>query len=956
MKKTLFTFALMLVVMAIQAQTTFTVGNLKYTVLDANAKTVSVTGHDNASGVVVIPSAVSNGGVRYTVTDIGDRAFYGNSALEGLTIPASVTTYHSSALWSVYSGKNFVLTIEDSNVPLTVTRGSWCTVENPASVELYMGRNLVGTDVNVTSKPFFGANLTSVEFGPMVTEIMAGLIWNGNTKVTTVKTHAVKPVPLPDESFHNDVYAKATLWVPTGTKAAYTAAANWKRFANIQTWTPPTTVLIASAADWKSFANAVQENPVINAKMTADVNLGNDQTMVGTEEEPYQGHFDGQGHTLTVNYDTSIGGTAPFWIVKNATIEGLHVAGSIHTSRKAACGIVGACRDKEEDRGTIIRRCWVSALLTTDDDSNGGIISEGAYNTLIEDCLFDGKFADRDNFYCGGFVNYSRYPITIRNGLNIGTFPAYRYHCGTFIRTDAGSRDHVLENDYYLKAYGLEQGTQISEAQLADGTVTGLLQAGRGETVWVQDKATNRPIPAVFATTSGQKEAYAVVNGSTLTFYYDGNKSSRAGKKYAMNTGINYPDWAVDSLSIRQAVIDASFKDYRPTTTARWFERQKNLTAIQGLSNLNTSSATSTMGMFYECNALQSLDVSGFDTRNVIDMRWMFCGCSALKSLNVTKFNTTKVRSMHSMFEFCESLTSLDLSSFDTSNVEDMGWMFCGCSELKSLSLKNFNTSKVNNMLEMFCYDSALTSLDLSSFDTSNVEDMSYMFYGCGALKSINLKNFNTAKVATFRAMFYQCASLESIDVGGFNTSSATDMGGMFYECSALKSIDVSNFNTEKVTSMRSMFCYDSALTSLDLSSFNTGNVTNMEWVFYDCKALRTIYASNSFTTAKVTSSKGMFMYCTSLVGGQGTRYNENNVDHTYARIDGGTSAPGYFTYKASSKKGDVNGDGAVNVADIATIIDVMAGTTSNPRADVNGDGSVNVADIATVIDIMAGK
>lgn len=51
---------------------------------------------------------------------------------------------------------------------------------------------------------------------------------------------------------------------------------------------------------------------------------------------------------------------------------------------------------------------------------------------------------------------------------------------------------------------------------------------------------------------------------------------------------------------------------------------------------------------------------------------------------------------------------------------------------------------------------------------------------------------------------------------------------------------------------------------------------------------------------------------------------------------------------------GDVNGDGSVNVADIAAIIDVMAGIGAEPKADVNADGSVNVADIASVISIMA--
>lgn len=58
--------------------------------------------------------------------------------------------------------------------------------------------------------------------------------------------------------------------------------------------------------------------------------------------------------------------------------------------------------------------------------------------------------------------------------------------------------------------------------------------------------------------------------------------------------------------------------------------------------------------------------------------------------------------------------------------------------------------------------------------------------------------------------------------------------------------------------------------------------------------------------------------------------------------------------------KGDVNGDGTVDVADISSIITIMAGATvpdasPSDAADVNGDGTVDVADISSVISIMAG-
>ena len=43
-----------------------------------------------------------------------------------------------------------------------------------------------------------------------------------------------------------------------------------------------------------------------------------------------------------------------------------------------------------------------------------------------------------------------------------------------------------------------------------------------------------------------------------------------------------------------------------------------------------------------------------------------------------------------------------------------------------------------------------------------------------------------------------------------------------------------------------------------------------------------------------------MFIDSSNLVGGAGTTYNSSFVDKTYARIDGGTSSPGYFTLKNS--------------------------------------------------------
>ena len=86
--------------------------------------------------------------------------------------------------------------------------------------------------------------------------------------------------------------------------------------------------------------------------------------------------------------------------------------------------------------------------------------------------------------------------------------------------------------------------------------------------------------------------------------------------------------------------------------------------------------------------------------------------------------------------------------------------------------------------------------------------------------------------------------------------------------------------------------------------------------------------------------------------------YHETNDGTNPWKQIGDTSM--LFTGRKANqhKEGDVNGDGTVDVADIASIISVMAGETSVSfeKADVNSDGFVDVADIAFVIDIMAAN
>ena len=51
--------------------------------------------------------------------------------------------------------------------------------------------------------------------------------------------------------------------------------------------------------------------------------------------------------------------------------------------------------------------------------------------------------------------------------------------------------------------------------------------------------------------------------------------------------------------------------------------------------------------------------------------------------------------------------------------------------------------------------------------------------------------------------------------------------------------------------------------------------------------------------------------------------------------------------------KGDVNGDGEVNISDVNAMIDYILSSSDDPIADVNGDGEVNISDVNEVISII---
>ena len=86
---------------------------------------------------------------------------------------------------------------------------------------------------------------------------------------------------------------------------------------------------------------------------------------LGTENA-FSGIFDGNSHTLTLDYNANEEFAAPFRYIYEATIKNLHVAGAITTSARFAAGIIGHAAGN-----SYLNNCRSSVLITHSSSLSG---------------------------------------------------------------------------------------------------------------------------------------------------------------------------------------------------------------------------------------------------------------------------------------------------------------------------------------------------------------------------------------------------------------------------------------------------------------------------------------------------------------------------------------------------------------------------------------------------------
>ena len=239
--------------------------------------------------------------------------------------------------------------------------------------------------------------------------------------------------------------------------------------------------LISSTEDWNTFANNVNNGTSYSGKtvkLNADISV---TTMVGSWDNPFNGTFDGGGHTLnvTLNNDSQYGdedayyGVAPFRFTNGATFQFLVVTGIVTTStRKYAAGLIGMTKGGTNTILNCISSVEIYSTINNkwgdNDGTHGGFIGKASGTVIINNCLFNGQLtttSDNPTINCGGFVGWrdgtTLSTLSISNSLYAPntTIPSGKTAVNvgaTFSRNDV-----TPTNSYYTQTLGTAQGTAV---------------------------------------------------------------------------------------------------------------------------------------------------------------------------------------------------------------------------------------------------------------------------------------------------------------------------------------------------------------------------------------------------------------------------------------------------------------------------------------------------------------
>ncbi len=273
---------------------------------------------------------------------------------------------------------------------------------------------------------------------------------------------------------------------------------------------------------------------------------------------------------------------------------------------------------------------------------------------------------------------------------------------------------------------------------------------------------------------------------------------------------------------------------------------------------------------------------------------------------------------------YAENIASVSFHA-NVKPISTSGWFagFINCTSFEGLEY--LDTRLVTSMDSMFYNCKGLNDSDIAelTIDTAGATTVRNMFRACSGLNTpvLNFKNSavendptETVRLTDLRSMFRACnlpqgvSGLTKLDLSKlYIASDNVNMAYMFYSSEILTEVifpdrEVLSFDTPGTTKTNygtaRMFSGCSKLTQVDISFIKCKTPVIQE-MFANCLKLEKIYVDPAFGYDG-KEPVNVFATCEELEGGNGTKWSDEAVNQTYARIDGKDGLSGYFTEKTN--------------------------------------------------------
>ena len=351
------------------------------------------------------------------------------------------------------------------------------------------------------------------------------------------------------------------------------------------------------------------------------------------------------------------------------------------------------------------------------------------------------------------------------------------------------------------------------------------------------------------------------------------------------NTDVHLLLYALPNLV--SVVFEDSCVGSSVTQAHRMFEGCTSLSEVRGLSIFGSGRISSLSGLFKNCAALVSADVSGMvsQTTSSLDLSSMCEGCAALQSITLGGAISGCVAS--------GSARSINLSS-----------MFKGCASLQSADVRfsypeKSTAAPITSMKEMFYGCEALTIADFSTYQTGakvNADNLSALLEGCVSLKTVIVSSW-LPKVYLPEETLYEEEEWYSLVAGAWLSSASiisqrgylydiytktpedtripegARITGVWGDCVWTLDVDTGSLSIENETATAGeslsgdkspWIGFANQIESVSFTRVRMPKICNC--LFQDLKNLRTVAFSECETESMNTSYANLFAGCVSLV------------------------------------------------------------------------------------------